>query len=151
MKPTFEYQGYLGSAEVSIEDNVVHGKLLYISDVVGYVADAPKDLEAAFRAAVDDYLETCAECGDTPDVPFKGTFNVRLGPDLHRQCALAAERDDMKLNEWVKVACQTHLGAQCTVQHNHVHLHIDEPVTMSTAQPLIAPRSFWSQHATTQH
>lgn len=106
MKPAFEYKGYLGSAEVSLEDNILHGKLLYITDVISYAADSPKELEAAFRTAVDEYLETCEECGDEPNVPFKGVFNVRLGPELHRACALAAEHAGTSLNDWVKGACQ---------------------------------------------
>ncbi|WP_141742783.1 toxin-antitoxin system HicB family antitoxin, partial [Oligella sp. HMSC05A10] len=31
----------------------------------------------------------CGELGKKPDVPFKGTFNVRISPVLHRQAAIA--------------------------------------------------------------
>lgn len=112
MKPVLEYKGYYGSAEVSTEDDVLFGRLLYIGDVVSFTAQTPKALEAAFRDAVDDYLESCRECGDEPDVPFKGVFNVRLGHDLHRACALSAERSGVKLNEWVRNACQSKLEGE---------------------------------------
>ncbi|MBK5912801.1 type II toxin-antitoxin system HicB family antitoxin [Rhodocyclus purpureus] len=149
MKPTFEYKGYLGSAEVSIEDNILHGKLLYIPDVVGYTARSPVELEKAFQEAVDDYLETCAECGDRPDTPFKGVFNVRLGPDLHRACALAADRDDVKLNEWVKTACQEKLSAKPSAQHSHVHVHLERPVRVTTALAERDQPWQWSQNVLT--
>lgn len=124
MKPMLEYKGYLGSAEVSIEDGVIHGKLLYIRDVVSYEAESPADIEAAFRAAVDDYLETCAECGDAPDAPFKGSFNVRLGPELHRGCALAADRAHATLNEWVKAACEAKLAHTTARPERAVHINV---------------------------
>jgi predicted HicB family RNase H-like nuclease len=67
MKHKFEYQGYYGSAEVSVEDNLLHGHLLFIKDVVSYAAKTPADLEQAFKEAVEDYLATCAELGDALD------------------------------------------------------------------------------------
>ena len=42
----------------------------------------------AFEEAVDDYLELCKEEGKEPEKPFKASFNVRTGTDLHRKAAL---------------------------------------------------------------
>jgi predicted HicB family RNase H-like nuclease len=106
-----EYKGYLGSIEVDLDEGFVFGKLVFIKDVVSYRAEQVSGLKAAFEAAVDDYLATCAELGDTPDVPCKGTFNVRLGPALHQSVAIAATREDVSLNEWVKQACELKLGS----------------------------------------
>ena len=73
------YKDYIGSAEVSVEDGVLHGRLLGIRDLVTYEADTPAGLEAAYREAVDDYLADCAEEERKPDKPFKGSLNVRIG------------------------------------------------------------------------
>ncbi len=99
-----EYKGYIGSVDFSAEDECFHGKLLFIRDLVTYEATTAKSLVKAFRCAVDDYLGTCEEQKKSPDKPFKGSLNVRLGPELHRAAALAAERDGIKLNELVKRA-----------------------------------------------
>jgi len=48
-------------------------------------------LRASFEAAIDDYLALCEEKGIEPDKPFKGSFNVRIGSQLHRQAALCAQ------------------------------------------------------------
>lgn len=101
MKPSFEYKGYFGSAEVNVIDNILHGKLMFITDLVTYVADSPKALKTSFEEAVDDYLQTCAELGDEPNVPFKGTFNVRIGPERHRNATLASIQQSISLNDWV--------------------------------------------------
>ena len=118
----FEYKGYLGSAEVDTDAFVLVGKLLFIKDVIAYSAADAKGLEAAFKEAVDDYLETCAEVGRDPEVPCKGTFNVRVSPQVHRDAALAARRKDITLNQFVCEALAVALEEEKkpqAVEHNH--------------------------------
>ncbi len=107
---SLEYKGYIGSVEFSAEDECFHGKLLYIRDLVTYEATTAKSLLKAFRSAIDDYLTTCENQDKSPDTPFKGSLNVRLGPDLHRAAAMAAEHDGIKINEFVKRAVSMKLG-----------------------------------------
>lgn len=133
----YEYKGYLGSAEV--DGDVVVGKLLFIQDSIAYSASTPKELEAAFREAVDDYLETCAEHGDQPDVPCKGSFNVRIDPDLHRRAALEARTRRITLNQLVGVAMEAVLAphSRTTVQVIEVVRH--EGVASGIASAGIEP------------
>lgn len=46
---------------------------------------------------VDLYLQSCVEDGKEPDTPFKGVFNVRLDPELHRRVAEMAMEEDLSL------------------------------------------------------
>ena len=101
MNGTFEYKGYLGSAEVDAEDGILHGRLLFIRDAIGYHGTTVAELRSAFEEAVDDYLAACAEHGDQPDVPCKGSFNVRVGPERHRTAALRARQKGIGLNEYM--------------------------------------------------
>lgn len=66
-------------------------------------------LEANFKAAVDEYLAFCKAEGKTPDRPFKGSFNVRVGADLHKRAALFAEQHNQKLNNIVSRALEVFL------------------------------------------
>lgn len=109
---TLEYKGYAGSVEFSATDECMFGKLLYIRDLVTYEATTAKSLVKEFRAATDDYLKTCATRGKAPDTPFKGSLNVRLGSTLHRGAALAAQREGVKINEYVKRAVSEKLRRQ---------------------------------------
>ncbi|TBR42841.1 type II toxin-antitoxin system HicB family antitoxin [Marinomonas agarivorans] len=86
-----EYKGYLGTVEYSSEDHCLYGKLAYIRDLVNYEANTVADLEAEFRLAVDDYLATCHQMEKEPNKPFKGSFNVRTGPELHRAAVVASK------------------------------------------------------------
>jgi predicted HicB family RNase H-like nuclease len=118
----FEYRGYIGSVELDVESMVLVGKLLFIRDTITYSAKTPPELESAFKEAVDDYLATCAELGDEPDVPCKGTFNVRLGPALHRDVALAARKRDLGLNEFMVYAAKLALSDDPSRKAAHVQV-----------------------------
>lgn len=98
------YKDYVGSLEYSEEDNVFHGKLIGIKDLVSYEGESAKTLIADFHQSVDEYLDFCNRNGRAPDKPFKGSFNVRVKPELHRQAALAAETKGISLNAFVEEA-----------------------------------------------
>lgn len=105
---TMKYKGYTGSVEVSVEDNLVHGKVQHIRDLLTYQADAPVGIKAAFEEAIDDYLLDCKDQGIEPDKPYKGSFNVRVTPELHREIASFANRCGVSLNEYVSSVLKCH-------------------------------------------
>lgn len=109
MSQTLHYNGYHGSVEYSAEDRTLHGSILGIRDMVTYEGVDVNSLEANFKAAVDEYLAFCQVEGKTPDRPFKGSFNVRVGTDLHKRAALFAEQHNQKLNNVVSQALEEFL------------------------------------------
>jgi predicted HicB family RNase H-like nuclease len=106
MSQTLQYKGYDGSVEYSAEDRLLHGQLLGIRDAILFEGSDVNSLEANFRAAVDEYLAFCAEEGKIPDQPFKGSFNIRVGSDLHKRAALFAQQNNLKLNAVVSQALE---------------------------------------------
>ncbi|TFF38880.1 type II toxin-antitoxin system HicB family antitoxin [Mucilaginibacter psychrotolerans] len=104
MSDILQYKNYFGSVQFSAADEVFHGKILSISDMVNFEGESVKELKAAFEEAVEDYLETCAEIGKTPEKAYKGTFNVRVPSSLHKNAAIFAAAHNITLNEFVKKA-----------------------------------------------
>lgn len=104
MNNQLKYNGYIGSIEASLEDNCLFGKILFIKALVSYEGKTVAELDAAFREAVDDYLATCHTLGQAPEKPCKGSFNVRVGHDLHLAAALAATRKKVTLNDLTRQA-----------------------------------------------
>jgi predicted HicB family RNase H-like nuclease len=98
----FNYKNYQGSVKVSIEDHCLHGKIEFISDLVNYEASTVEQLELEFRKAVDSYLETCEQVGIEPKKPFKGSFNIRIGQELHEKAAKRANDIGKSLNDYIK-------------------------------------------------
>ena len=109
MKDFMEYKGYLGSVRFSGEDEVFHGKLQGIRDLVTYEGTDVASIKQNFTGAVDDYLETCRKRGKSPEQPFKGTFNVRVGGELHKRAAVYAAEHKKKLNSVVSEALEKYL------------------------------------------
>lgn len=113
MNNTMEYKGYLGSVEFSEEDALFYGKVLGIRALVSYEGNNAQELIADFHGAVDDYLELCAQRGKEPERAYKGSFNVRISPELHKQAVVAAMSRNMTLNSFVEssIAQAVHAGA----------------------------------------
>ncbi|RDL44781.1 type II toxin-antitoxin system HicB family antitoxin [Marinomonas piezotolerans] len=122
----FEYKGYTGSLDFDIEDKILYGKIEFINDLVNYEGTTLEELEAEFRLAVDDYLETCAEIGKAPEKTMSGTFNVRVGADLHKKAAKAALKESKSINDIVKTALTYYLEKDS--KEFHLHIHKEEKV-----------------------
>jgi len=95
------YKGYTGSIEYSREDGLLYGKVLGIRGLISFEGDTGKKLEVDFRDAIDAYLADCKQNRVTPEKPFKGSFNVRISPKLHRTAALLAMEENSSLNSFV--------------------------------------------------
>lgn len=106
MNNVIEYNGYRGVIEFSAEDEVFFGKIFGINDTVTFEADTVKKLYTAFRDAVNDYITTCREMGKTPEREYKGSFNVRIDPKIHRLAAFKAETLHISLNQFVESAIE---------------------------------------------
>ena len=112
MKTYLEYKGYIGTVALSVEDRCFFGKIQGINDLITFEGDSVDALEAAFREAVDDYLSFCEECHIEPDKAYKGQFNVRVSPELHKKIATEAIKNDISLNQMVEKAISSYIDYQ---------------------------------------
>lgn len=118
------HKGYTGSAEVSIQDNCLHGRILFIDDVITFEGNTTDELLAAFKEAVEDYISYCETTGKAPNKPYSGIFNVRVGQDLHRQAVEMAYMNGTSLNDFVAkaIAEKVNNNGISKVEHTHNHL-----------------------------
>ncbi len=110
MNNILEYKGYHARIEFSSETKTLRGKIDGISDYVDFETDNISDIENEFHSAVDDYIAFCEEVGKEPDKEYKGTFNVRISPDLHKQLAILSFKADCSLNATVEKACASYVS-----------------------------------------
>src|SRR6186713_1783567 len=104
MNDILQYKDYYASVHFSAEDEIFYGKILGINDLVSFEGSSVKELKKSFHESVDDYLETCAQVGKEPEKTYKGTFNVRIPAELHKEAALFAAINNVSLNDFVKTA-----------------------------------------------
>jgi predicted HicB family RNase H-like nuclease len=85
--------------------------VLGINDLVAFDGDSLTDLKKSFQEAVEAYLETCAHMGKQPEKSYKGVFNVRINPELHRKLAIRAQQEHTTLNKLVERSLEESIGA----------------------------------------
>lgn len=105
MKNTMQYKGYVGSVEFSEEDGLFFGKVLGIRSLISYDGKNAQELVEDFHGAVEDYLAMCAAEGKA----YKGSFNVRIPAEMHKQAAICALQNNISLNKIVEQALQQFL------------------------------------------
>jgi len=67
------------------------------------------ELVKDFHTAVDDYLTACTSDGVKPEVAYKGSFNVRIGSELHKKAAAYAPAHEQTLNSFIAEAVRDKL------------------------------------------
>lgn len=99
---TVTYKGY--QAAVEYEDGVLFVRVLHIDDLLVTQCKSVDEIDAALAELIEDYLEDCRQIGKEPSKAFSGSFNVRVGADLHRRAAVAAAEHGENLNGWITKA-----------------------------------------------
>ncbi|MCD8371634.1 MAG: type II toxin-antitoxin system HicB family antitoxin [Clostridiales bacterium] len=96
-----EYKGYHATVEFDADDGIFVGEVFGIADSLNFHGRSVDELEEMFRQSIDNYLEFCKNIGKEPDREFRGSFNVRMSPEMHRKAVLAAKQHKMTLNQYV--------------------------------------------------
>lgn len=112
MSNIIEYKNYIGSVEYSSEDKCFFGKLEMIDDLVTFEADNAQALEQHFRASVDEYIQTCTALGRAAQKTYKGVFNVRIPPKLHKLAHKQALNNNISLNALIGKSLQKYISKE---------------------------------------
>lgn len=96
---TVSYKGF--QASVDFEDGVLFVRVLHIDDLLITQVRSVDEIEPALKELIEEYLADCKELGKEPAKAFSGTFNVRVGADLHRRAAVASAERGCNLNNWM--------------------------------------------------
>lgn len=112
MKDILTYKGYIGIVHYSADDDVFHGKVEGIKDLILFEGRTVDELKKAFHDAVNDYLEFCKKVNKKPEKPYKGSFNIRIDPETHRQIAIKAAIAGISLNQFIRKALEKAITEQ---------------------------------------
>lgn len=129
-----QYKGYHGNIEYSADDDMLIGSVFGIQDSLNYCGRSIEEITQAFHDCIDGYLEMCQTLGRRPDKEYKGSFNIRVTPQLHRSAAIAAEKQGISLNQFVQTAIERQLQ---TGGNNMIYIaDIDIRKTLQLRSPL---------------
>lgn len=103
---TLEYKGYYGTVEYSSKDNVLFGKVIGVKSLISYEGESIKSLKEDFECAINDYLEECDKRNIEPEKTYKGSFNIRISPELHKNLVLFSYAHNQSLNATIEEALE---------------------------------------------
>lgn len=111
MKSVMKHKSFLGTVKYDEQAQTLYGKVEGINDLVTYEGRDVDEIKAAFHEAVEDYIVLCRETGKEPGKAYKGSLNVRLPAQLHRQAAEKAVEMGISLNQLIKEAVEKEVGS----------------------------------------
>lgn len=111
----FEYKGYHTRVEFDYDSLTLFGKIEGIDDLVVFESSDATKIEEEFHKAVDDYLTLCDEIGKNPEKEYKGVFNVRVSPELHRTLSTLAYKKSETLNSLVEIALENYVNSSIAI------------------------------------
>jgi len=110
VKNIMRYGDFLATVHFSEADGCFGGRIEGIDDLISFEGRSVEDLRGAFHEAVDDYRDLCRSTGREPQRSYKGSFNVRIQPELHRLASRKCRQIGISLNQLVKIALEKEVG-----------------------------------------
>jgi predicted HicB family RNase H-like nuclease len=98
------YRGYIARMDFDAEDKIIVGRVIDIDDIITFHGSSVAKFEAAFKAAIDGYIQVCEQLGQTTDKPASGRMMLRVNPAVHAEAVKASARSGQSLNKWAEKA-----------------------------------------------
>ena len=106
MKDVLQHKGFIGSVHFSAEDECFFGKIEGIDDLITFEGRNVSELKKAFQEAVEEYIELCKLTGKPTHKSYKGSFNIRINPELHKKAVQKSLTLGISLNQLVQKAIE---------------------------------------------
>ncbi|TAL32657.1 MAG: type II toxin-antitoxin system HicB family antitoxin [Spirochaetes bacterium] len=110
MKDILKHKDFIGSVHFNADDELFYGKIEGINDLITFEGKSVKELLSSFREAVDDYIRLCKSNKKPIYKSYKGSFNVRISPTLHRKAIEKALSLGIPLNQLVQKAIENEVS-----------------------------------------
>lgn len=121
MNNIIEYKGYHAKLDVNFDDNILVGTVIGVNDTLCFHATTVDEAKEVFANCIDEYLEMCKEFGREPDKEYKGSFNVRITPELHKKADLEARKRNISLNQFVMDSIENEISGQSVIKTEYVY------------------------------
>ena len=106
MKDVLIYKDYIGSVHFNADDEVFFGKIEGVEDLITFEGNSVVEVKKAFEEAVEDYIQLCKENGKKIEKSYKGSFNIRIAPEIHKKAKRLALMKGISLNQFIQKAVE---------------------------------------------
>ncbi len=80
--------------------------------MVSFEAKSVDALKTAFQESVEDYPDICEKNNKDAEKSYKGSFNVRIPPELHKKVKRTAVKMGISLNQFMQKALEDELAKE---------------------------------------
>jgi len=102
VKDVLKYKEFIGSVHFNMEDMVFYGKIEGINDLITFEGKSVDELVMAFQESVEDYITICREHQKEQFKSCKGSFNIRISPELHRKVLERSIIAGISINQFIQ-------------------------------------------------
>jgi predicted HicB family RNase H-like nuclease len=102
MKDIIAYKDFIATVHFNADDEVFFGKIEGINDLITFEGKSVIELKKAFHESVDEYILLCKKAGKEIYKSYKGSFNIRISPSLHKKAVQKATIMGIPLNQLVQ-------------------------------------------------
>ena len=106
MKNILKHEGFIGTVHFSATDDIFFGKIEGIDDLITFEGQDVTGLKNAFIEAVEDYKSLCVQAKKSIHKSYKGSFNIRIAPELHKKAVQRSLMLGISLNQLVQKAIE---------------------------------------------
>jgi len=85
---------------------VFFGKIEGVEDLITFEGNSVLEVKGAFEEAVNDYIILCKENGKKLEKSYKGSFNIRIAPEIHKKAKRLALMKGISLNQFIQKAVE---------------------------------------------
>jgi predicted HicB family RNase H-like nuclease len=102
MKDIITYKDFIATVHFNADDEVFFGKIEGINDLITFEGKSVLEIKKAFHESVDEYILLCKKAGKEIYKSYKGSFNIRISPSLHKKAVQKATIMGIPLNQLVQ-------------------------------------------------
>jgi len=106
MNDKLRYKDYVGTVHYNDDDGVFFGKIEGINHLITFEGESVNELKTSFVEAIEDYLLLCSQTGENPQKSYKGSFNIRISPEIHKLAVEKSTRLGIPLNRLIYKAIE---------------------------------------------
>ena len=110
-KNRMEYKDYLGTVEWHDDEGIFKGEVLLHRNCISYEGKTIEELRNNFHKSIDNYIEVCEKNNLKREIPFKGSFNVRISDELYKKVYEKSKKDNISINKIINNALKEYIDS----------------------------------------
>ena len=83
------------------EIELFRGEFVGLNGGADFYASTVEELHEEAKKSLNTFLEVCKKQGINPRKTYSGKFNIRIKPEIHAKAVIAAQSQQISLNEWI--------------------------------------------------